>query len=66
VGAAAHRLVSPQGGSNYAPDLELHAEGDVGIGDLIYSGDYSSQVSRQLYDFSDYAQFGSYSSSSSR
>ncbi len=62
VGARALRVFSPQGGYNYARVLELQTEGDVGIGDLIYVGGYSSQVSRRLYDFSDYAQYSSYSS----
>jgi outer membrane receptor protein involved in Fe transport/tetratricopeptide (TPR) repeat protein len=62
VGARALRRFSPQGGYNYGRFLELHAEGDVGIGDLIYAGGYSSQVSSRLYDFSDYAQYSAYAS----
>jgi len=61
VGARAIRQFAPEGGYNYTRILELHAEGDVGIADLIYAGGYSSQVSRRLYDFSNYAQYSSYS-----
>ncbi len=57
VGARALRRFSPQGGYNYGRFVELHAEGDVGIADLIYTGGYSYQKSRRLYDFSDYVQY---------
>jgi outer membrane receptor protein involved in Fe transport/tetratricopeptide (TPR) repeat protein len=59
VGPRALRQFSPAGGYNYGRFLELSAEGDVGIADLIYVGGYSSQANRRLYDFSDYAQYGS-------
>jgi outer membrane receptor protein involved in Fe transport/tetratricopeptide (TPR) repeat protein len=62
VGPRARRQFSPAGGYNYSRFLELSAEGDVGIADLIYVGGYTSQANRRLYDFSDYAQYGSYSS----
>ena len=62
VGPRARRQFSPAGGYNYSRFLELSVEGDVGIADLIYVGGYSSQSNRRLYDFSDYAQYGSYSS----
>lgn len=61
VGARALRQFSPSGGYNYVRLLEVHAEGDVGIADLIYAGGYSSQANRRRYDFSDYAQYSSYS-----
>ena len=47
VGARAQRVFSPQGGYNYARFLELYVEGDVGIGDLVYVGGHSSQVTRR-------------------
>jgi outer membrane receptor protein involved in Fe transport/tetratricopeptide (TPR) repeat protein len=61
VGARALRQFSPPGGYNYVRLLDLYAEGDVGIADLIYAGGYSSQANRRRYDFSDYAQYSSYS-----
>ncbi len=51
------RRFSPAGGYNYGRFLELHLDGDVGIGDLIYVGGYSVQRQRRLYDFSEYAQY---------
>jgi outer membrane receptor protein involved in Fe transport/tetratricopeptide (TPR) repeat protein len=60
VGARALRRFSPQGGFNYGRFLELHVEGDVGIGDLVYAGGYSSQDFSRLYDFSDYSQYSLY------
>ncbi len=57
-----HRVqrFSPSGGYNYARFLELHVDGDVGIGDLVYIGGISSQASMRLYDFSEYSQYSSY------
>jgi len=57
VGPRELRRFSPQGGYDYGRFVELHLEGDVGIGDLIYSGGYSSQPLLHLYDFSEYAQY---------
>ena len=62
VGARALRQFSPPGGYNYTRILAWNAEGDAGIGDLIYAGGYSYQAARRRYDFSDYAQYSSYSS----
>jgi iron complex outermembrane recepter protein len=61
-GALNVELFSPQGGYDYNRLLDLHVEGDVGIGDLIYAGGYSSQQSRRYYDYSEYAQYSSYAS----
>jgi outer membrane receptor protein involved in Fe transport len=51
---------APQGGYDYNRFLDLHAEGDVGIGDLVYAGGYTAQRKRRLYDYSEYAQYTSY------
>jgi iron complex outermembrane receptor protein len=53
---------APQGGYEYDRFLDLHVEGDVGIGDLVYAGGYASQSKRRLYDYSEYAQYSGYSS----
>ena len=51
---------SPQGGYDYSRFLDVHAEGDVGVGDLVYAGGYTAQQKRRLYDYSEYAQYTSY------
>jgi iron complex outermembrane receptor protein len=51
---------SPQGGYEYDRFLDLHAEGDVGIGDLVYAGGYETDAKRRLYDYSEYAQYSGY------
>ena len=53
---------APQGGYDYDRFLDLHVEGDVGIGDLVYVGGYTAQRKRRLYDYSEYAQYSGYSS----
>jgi outer membrane receptor protein involved in Fe transport/tetratricopeptide (TPR) repeat protein len=60
AGPRAVREFSPSGGYNYARFLELHVDGDVGIGDLIYTGGVSSLASARLYNFSEYSQYSSY------
>ena len=59
VGPRQVRQFAPAGGYNYARFLELHLDGDVGIGDLIYIGGLSSQASLRLYNFSEYSQYSS-------
>jgi len=61
-GALNVELFSPQGGYDYDRLLDLHVEGDVGIGDLIYAGGYSSRQDRRYYDYSEYAQYSAYAS----
>jgi iron complex outermembrane recepter protein len=61
-GARNVELFGPQGGYEYYRFLDLHVEGDVGIGDLVYVGGYSTQQKRRLYDYSEYAQYSSYAS----
>jgi outer membrane receptor protein involved in Fe transport/tetratricopeptide (TPR) repeat protein len=56
------RQFAPAGGYNYARFLELHLDGDVGIGDLIYIGGLSSQAALRLYNFSEYSQYSPYAS----
>jgi iron complex outermembrane recepter protein len=51
---------APQGGYDYSRFLDLHVEGDGGIGDLVYAGGYTAQRKRRLYDYSEYAQYTSY------
>ena len=51
---------APQSGYDYDRYLDLHVDGDVGIGDLIYAGGYSDQQRRRVYDFSEYAQYSGY------
>ena len=60
-----HRLkrFSPAGGYTDGRFLDLHVDGDVGIGDLIYVAGYSLQRNRHLYDFSEYVQYASFASS---
>jgi outer membrane receptor protein involved in Fe transport len=60
VGPLNLQRYSPQGGSDYNRFADLHVEGDVGIGDLVYAGGYSSQLKRRLYDYSEYAQYSGY------
>jgi outer membrane receptor protein involved in Fe transport len=61
-GALNVQLFSPQGGYDYDRFLDLHVEGDAGIGDLVYAGGYSERRERRLYDYSDYAQYSPYAS----
>jgi iron complex outermembrane receptor protein len=51
---------APQGGYDYNRFLDLHVEGDVGVGDLVYAGGYTAQRKRRYYDYSEYAQYTSY------
>jgi iron complex outermembrane receptor protein len=53
---------APQGGYDYNRFLDVHLEGDAGIGDLVYAGGYTAQRKRRLYDYSEYAQYSGYSS----
>ena len=62
-GALNVQLFSPQGGYDYDRFLDLHVEGDAGIGDLVYAGGYSQRRTRRLYDYSDYAQYNTYATS---
>ena len=60
VGPREVREFAPAGGYNYARFLELHVDGDVGIGDLLYIGGVSSQSSMRVYNFSEYSQYSQY------
>jgi outer membrane receptor protein involved in Fe transport/tetratricopeptide (TPR) repeat protein len=62
VGPREARQFAPAGGYNYARFLELHVDGDVGIGDLIYIAGLSSQAALRLYNFSEYSQYSRYAS----
>ena len=47
----------PENGDNYVKTLDLHLEGDVGIGDLVYASTYWSQPSRSTIEYSEYVQY---------
>ncbi|HVO48424.1 MAG TPA: sulfotransferase [Steroidobacteraceae bacterium] len=54
---------APTGGFDYLRFLDVHTEGDVGIGNIVYALGYWSDVSRKLYDYSEYAQYSAYANS---
>jgi iron complex outermembrane receptor protein len=43
---------APENGNNYVRTLDLHVEGDVGIGDLVYAGTYWSQGQHTIDEYS--------------
>jgi len=47
----------PENGDNFVKTLDLHVEGDVGIGDLVYAGTYWAEPSRSTIEYSEYAQY---------
>jgi len=52
---------APENGDNYVRTLDLHVEGDVGIGDLVYAGTYWSQGVRSIDEYSNYVQYSNVS-----
>ena len=63
-GALRHRNVSrfgPENGNNYLQQLDLHVDGDVGIGDLVYAGTYWSQSQHIMDEYSNYVQYSNVS-----
>jgi outer membrane receptor protein involved in Fe transport len=47
----------PETGNNYVKSLDLHLEGDVGIGDLVYASTYQSQATHLVNEYSEYVQY---------
>ena len=47
----------PENGDNYVKTLDLHLEGDVGIGDLVFASTSWSQPSRSTLEYSEYVQY---------
>ena len=41
----------------YAKTMDLHLDGDVGIGDLVYAGTYWAQDDRWVNEYSEYMQY---------
>ncbi len=52
---------APENGNNYVRTFDLHVEGDVGIGDLVYAGTYWSQGQRSIDEYSNYVQYSNVS-----
>lgn len=47
----------PENGNNFIKTLDLHIEGDVGIGDLVFAGTYWSEPSKSTIEYSEYVQY---------
>jgi len=47
----------PQNANNYIKTLDLHVDGDVGIGDLVYAGTYWSLPFHRVDEYSEYVQY---------
>jgi len=47
----------PENGNNYVKTFDLHVEGDVGIGDLVYAGTYWAEPSKSVIEYSEYVQY---------
>jgi outer membrane receptor protein involved in Fe transport len=47
----------PENGNNYVKSLDLHLEGDVGIGDLVFASTYQSQATHLVNEYSEYVQY---------
>lgn len=47
----------PEIGDNYVRTLDLHLEGDVGIGDLVFASTYWSQPYKTKLEYSEYVQY---------
>ena len=52
---------APENGDNYVRTVDLHVEGDVGIGDLVYASTYWSQGERLIDEYSNYVQYSNVS-----
>jgi outer membrane receptor protein involved in Fe transport len=51
----------PENGNNYLRTLDLHVDGDVGIGDLVYAGTYWSTDQKMVDEYSNYVQYSNVS-----
>jgi iron complex outermembrane recepter protein len=47
----------PEIGDNYVKTLDLHLEGDAGIGDLVFASTYWSQPYKTNLEYSEYVQY---------
>ena len=47
----------PENGDNYVKTLDLHLEGDAGIGDLVFASTYWSQPYKTNLEYSEYVQY---------
>jgi len=51
----------PENGNNYVRMVDLHVDGDVGIGDLVYAGTYWSTNQKTIDEYSNYVQYSNVS-----
>lgn len=47
----------PENGDNYFKAVDLHVEGDVGIGDLVFASTYWSLPTQKVEEYSEYVQY---------
>jgi iron complex outermembrane recepter protein len=52
---------APENGSNYLRSVDLHLDGDAGIGDLVFAGTYWSQSQHIIDEYSNYVQYSTVS-----
>lgn len=52
---------APENGNNYARMTDLHLDGDVGIGDLVYAGTYWALGQHTIDEYSNYVQYSNVS-----
>jgi iron complex outermembrane recepter protein len=52
---------APENGNNYLRTFDLHLDGDVGIGDLVFAGTYWSQGQHIIDEYSNYVQYSTVS-----
>jgi iron complex outermembrane receptor protein len=48
---------APESGNDYVKTLDLHIDGDVGIGDLVFASTYQQQTIHQVNEYSEYVQY---------
>ena len=47
----------PESGNDYVKTLDLHIDGDVGIGDLVFASTYQQQTIHQVNEYAEYVQY---------
>ncbi|HTX24081.1 MAG TPA: TonB-dependent receptor [Steroidobacteraceae bacterium] len=52
---------APENGNNYLSAFDLHVDGDVGIGDLVYAGTYWDMPLHTVDEYSNYVQYSNVS-----
>jgi len=52
---------APENGNNYLRSVDLHLDGDAGIGDLVFAGTYWSQSQHIIDEYSNYVQYSTVS-----